>query len=359
MNPNQFIKKVEKKIYYWIYNLYYWQEIKKVRNDLSNNSKNIIYLFGVPTHPNIGDQAQTYCIINILKQHYPDYEIKQLTRRTLDNEMLKQIRKIIKPNDLIFLHSGYFFFDPHPDLPIYREICNLFHDKRIVIFPQTINLKSEKIISETQNAFNNHPNLILFARDEISFNNAKKIFTNCSLYLYPDIVTSLIGQKSYNFTRKGILFCMRNDLEMFYSKSEIKNLMKKLKCYHVSITDTTIQTMPGVWKKHREDIINKTIQRFAHYKLIITDRYHGTIFSIIASTPVIVLNSADHKLSSGVKWFPESFSKRIIFANSLEQAYELAIEIMKNPPLATPEPYFKEKYYNSIFNLIESKNKNV
>lgn len=64
----------------------------------------------------------------------------------------------------------------------------------------------------------------------------------------------------------------------------------------------------------------------SHYRLVITDRYHGAIFSQIVSTPTIVLSSADHKLSSGVKWFPkEQFTNYIAYANDLDEAYQLAI----------------------------------
>ncbi|WP_082026255.1 polysaccharide pyruvyl transferase family protein [Prevotella pectinovora] len=43
------------------------------------------------------------------------------------------------------------------------------------------------------------------------------------------------------------------------------------------------------------------LQQFAKYQVVITDRYHGTIFSQIVNTPVIVISSTDHKLRSGVK----------------------------------------------------------
>lgn len=41
----------------------------------------------------------------------------------------------------------------------------------------------------------------------------------------------------------------------------------------------------------------------SHYKVVITDRYHGTIFSLIANTPVIIIKSTDHKVTTGADWF--------------------------------------------------------
>ena len=77
------------------------------------------------------------------------------------------------------------------------------------------------------------------------------------------------------------------------------------------------------WQKEREGLIRKMLEYFAKFQCIITDRYHGTIFSQIVNTPVVVISSADHKLVSGVKWFPlEKFGQNITFAKDLDEVYE-------------------------------------
>ena len=109
--------------------------------------------------------------------------------------------------------------------------------------------------------------------------------------------------------------------------------------------------------KHRDEIIYGMISKFATYKVVITDRYHGTIFSAIANTPVIVVNSADHKLSSGVKWFPEEeYHDAVQYAQSLDDAYFKAQAILsqkdrtyKNPP------YFRNQYWDKLKDILEKK----
>ena len=96
--------------------------------------------------------------------------------------------------------------------------------------------------------------------------------------------------------------------------------------------------------------INSAIlQQFAKYQVVITDRYHGTIFSQIVNTPVIVISSTDHKLSSGVKWFPqEKFSDNISVAKDLNEAYEKAVDILKRNGAVKKNPaWFKENYFSS------------
>ena len=94
------------------------------------------------------------------------------------------------------------------------------------------------------------------------------------------------------------------------------------------------------------------IKEFSRYKVVITDRYHGTIFSLISNTPTIVIGSTDHKLSSGVDWFKgiKEFEKYIFFANSLEEAELLAKKIYSenydyNYQLPT---YFNDMYYEKL-----------
>ena len=103
--------------------------------------------------------------------------------------------------------------------------------------------------------------------------------------------------------------------------------------------------------QNREQLIRQILQQFAKYQVVITDRYHGTIFSQIVNTPVIVISSTDHKLSSGVKWFPhEKFSDNISFAKDLNEAYEKAVDILKRNGAVKKNPaWFKENYFSSPF----------
>lgn len=108
-----------------------------------------------------------------------------------------------------------------------------------------------------------------------------------------------------------------------------------------------ISRNPWIWDRKREELIRSMLRTFSRFQVVITDRYHGTIFSQIVNTPVVVLSTADHKLSSGVKWFPkEEFGKNIFFAANLEEAYKLADEILSRKGKIYKNPsYFKQKYY--------------
>lgn len=315
-----------------------------------------IFLFSNPIHSNLGDQAQTFCILEWFRKYYPDYHTICFSQEVTTDRVLQLVRADLNTKDRLFIHSGYLFFDPHPHLPFICKIIEFFKDTKIVILPQTVNLKDDSIIQKVQQAFDNHSNLYLFCRDEISFKNGKALFPKCKLYLWPDFVTSLIGNIVFDNTREGVLFCIRNDREKYYSDNEIDSLTSRFDGIPSFRFDTTIHLSPFAWKRNRAKYIFKVLKMFSNFQLVITDRYHGTIFSQIASTPVIVLSSSDHKLASGVKWFSdESFKNSVYFADNLEVAYELGIEILGRRELEKPASnYFADNYFGKLKGVIES-----
>lgn len=322
---------------------------KKIK---SVHTKSRIYYFCPPTHPNLGDHAQYMCWLRLFAEWYPNHEAVCVPQKYSTPATIQLIKNLIEPNDKIFIHSGYLIFDPHPELHFMCNVVEAFHDKKVTILPQTVNLIDERMKRYVADCFNSHPDLTLMCRDEVSLAKSKELFPNVTLKLMPDVVTSLIGNKEFAYsesTKKGIMFCVRNDGEKFYSDEQIASLRKRFTDVKTDMCDTTIKASVWEWEANREDLIRSMLERFSHYQLIITDRYHGTIFSQIVNTPVIVLSSSDHKLSSGVNWFPkEEFAGNMHYAKDLEEAYTIARDILKrNGRVIENQPYFKNNYYST------------
>ena len=315
----------------------------------------LIFLFGTPAHSNMGDQAQTYCILEWLKENYGNYKVILFTLNNASDPIIRFIRKRIKPNDMLVCHSGYHLTDLYHEKDVYFQVIALFPEYRILMFPQTIHfVKDKEDEQRVTQIFNQHKNIVLMCRDETSYVKAQTLFKSCHLLLYPDIVTSLIGRYHYDNIRDGVLFCMRNDKEAFYKPEQIQQLRQSLAGLKTDITDTTITLSWRRISRNRKIILENMFCRFSKYKLVITDRYHGTIFSLIAGTPVIVLTSTDHKLSSGVKWFPKEFEKYVYFASDLEQAYTIAMRLVNDTGLEYCLPsYFLENYYLVLKSRLE------
>lgn len=313
----------------------------------------IIY-FGYPMHPNLGDQAQKFCIRNWLKENYSEYEIVEIPTKLVDEDKyhyMPKLKRLISSDDVFVFQSGYCTHDLGNQIEntMHKRIISTFPDNKMLMLPQTVYFQDKKNREEAIEVYNKASNMLFLARDFVSYDLAKKMFPNFEVCAYPDIVTSLIGTKSVNTERGGVLFCLRNDVEKFYTDNDLELLRNKVKKYEkTEVSDTTIDADPIWLDKHIGERIDQEISRYSRYKLIITDRYHGTIFSLVAGTPVIVLKTKDHKVSTGVDWFKGVYDEYVHFAKDLNEAADLAETILAKSYSYQLEPYFKEKYYDHL-----------
>ena len=66
------------------------------------------------------------------------------------------------------------------------------------------------------------------------------MFPDINKLCFPDIVTTLIGSVPSGQNRNGIIFCLRNDGEKYYSNQELEILINQCKnIASVDLTDTT------------------------------------------------------------------------------------------------------------------------
>ena len=317
-----------------------------------------IWYFCVPTHSNLGDQAQACCIEKYFRKFFSDHIVFKLSNNAFDfyeEKILMILKEKIKETDLIFFQSGYTFTGIHPYENMHRKIVENFPYNKIVFLPQTVKFKNQKILENVQNFYGKYDNIYFFARDKIWYDIYKSIFPeHRNVHCFPDIVTTEIGNYDFNNNeRNGILLCVRNDVEKLYSFQEISLFKEKLqKIAKVSLSDTNSETkensLKEYWKK-----IEETIDDYAQYQVIITDRYHGTIFALIANTPVIILKTTDHKVVTGADWFEGVYEDYVYVVNDLEEASQVAQQIVTGFEYRKLPSYFKEKYYDRLKDIIE------
>ena len=151
------------------------------------------------------------------------------------------------------------------------------------------------------------------------------------------------------------MLCVRNDSEKKYTDSEIKQLKDKLQKAGLfcEISDTNSELPLNELIAKFDFELEKTLKFFAKHEVVITDRYHGTIFSMISNTPVIVIATNDHKVKTGTEWFKGIYTKSQYNADSLDEAYALALKIVNEKQQIVNEPYFKTEYYDKLKELFE------
>ncbi|MGN1019084.1 MAG: glycosyltransferase [Aristaeellaceae bacterium] len=249
-------------------------------------------------HQNIGDAAITLAEQTILRRQFPDYF--QVEYSTYEQpEQYAFIQSIVNEDDIIFISGGGNLGSSYPaEEVLHRRIIADFPENRIVIMPQTIHFADDengrRELALSQEVYNAHPDLTIFTRGRKSLAFAQQYFPNARSFLMPDAVFAL--HRTYTFEREGVLLCLRDDQEGVLSGNERLQIIQQLNRMNMSIDYSNNIAEQDVPREDRARVVNTELRRFAHKKLVVTDRLHGMIFSAVTGTPVIALSAAGSKL---------------------------------------------------------------
>ena len=169
---------------------------------------------------------------------------------------------------------------------------------RIFQIAKTLNISHTDILSflKSKKIYESHSDLHIFARESISYEVMRnKLKVN--IYLCPDIVLSQ-NQSDNNLKRKGIACCIREDEESIFNEAERLSIVKSIQeCFHgeVTFTDTHIGRGGLTWVERKYEL-NKIWGTFKGSEVVVTDRLHGMIFSVITKTPCVVILNNNHKI---------------------------------------------------------------
>ena len=360
-------------LYNWVYNrlfniklMYRNIKAKPVRRkqaeqgirmlETVENTQKRIFFCGIPIHKNLGDQGQRYCIERWCKENYPDYTVVPIaTWAFYEKNFKKKLEGLASKDDIFLIQSGYCTTSRHYDHPMHRYVVSTFVDNAILIMPQTVRFVEDRDGHKTGKIYDAHKKLMFLARDKISFESAKKFFPHTKVYLYPDIVTTLIGTMEFKEERKGVLICVRNDGEKKYGSDQIEELSRRFLNNGTAcdISDTNSDLPLEEIVARYEEVLSDMLRFFASHRVVITDRFHGTIFSLISNTPVIVLETNDHKVKTGTEWFAGVYDGAYYNAGSIEEAYKMAGDILNSNTNVRNSAYFKEKYFDVLKNEFE------
>mgnify|MGYP004517797151 CR=1 FL=1 len=356
---NKFTRNISLAVKHYLLSYKLYRKTSNYLNSFSRKGKVIFYL-GIPAHSNLGDLAQGVCIRRWLKKNYSDCQVIELETNSLVNTpfpLLNRLVNLYESGDMIVYQSGYTTTDlgGYAD-EMHRAVMEALPNANMLMLPQTIFFKKEENKMRTAKCYNSMKHMLYLARDRVSFNMAKEMFPDIPVMQFPDIVTTLIGNYKYDYNRDGIMFCCRDDDEKFYSDEEIASLIKRCEKHcRVDRTDTTKHEKTNDIVANAEKYIMDEVDKYAHYKIVITDRYHGTILSLVAGTPVIIIKTTDHKVITGAEWFKGVYDEYVFVAKTLDEAYEIATKLLKNDLEHSLFPYFEENYYDRLPEIFNEK----
>ena len=162
---------------------------------------------------------------------------------------------------------------------------------------------------------------------------------------------SLIGRfRQYNFERDGILVCKRkDDNDILISSDELKEKLDDLQMkFDLIVTDFDV--FPADVKMYTEWFLSIIRSEISKYKFVITDRLHGTIFSLIANTPVLLIGLRSDKVQANYEWYKEvpDILQYIDKINDISELYEKIDEMLKKKYDYRVPDYFYRKYFDGF-----------
>jgi exopolysaccharide biosynthesis predicted pyruvyltransferase EpsI len=334
--------------------------------NLQPGTKRVFYC-GITIHPNLGDLAQRYCITNWIRENYSEHELLMLESDLIvnskyTNRFFAHLKQIYGEQDVIIIQSGYCTQDLGGNHPLmHRLICEYMQDAKILMMPQTIYFQHEKNKRICAENHNKAKNMLFLARDFVSYDMAKDMFPDIRVKAFPDIVTTLIGTIKFDNKRNGVCLCTRNDGEKLYTKEEINALAERFEAEGVVVKQKDTQAKQKVQElvRNLKFYIESEIESYSNYQVAITDRYHGTIFSLCAGTPVIILKTTDHKVTTGADWFKGVYDDYVYVAEDLNDAFNKSKEVLSKNLDHQLNPYFKTEYYDKLKALFESNEINL
>lgn len=306
-NLKNYLKKIlSKRTRAWlrvgIANIYYKRAIRR----LVCEQNDVAVLFGCPIHNNLGDHLITLGELKYLEELGFDKTIVQIPKQVYWIYK-ERIKKGITLKTKIFINGGGWLGDLWPEDDFFmQDIVNTFKNNRIIIFPQTVYYEGKQGVLDTKKkaiqVYRMCKDLTICLRDKASYDFFASMLPCAKVLLLPDIalyVNRWAPKKEYNSrTIFSAGICLRKDKErvddnkLIYQK--ILDLLYR-KGFKVSCVNTMARIAVPIFV--RKMVVNKRLLQFAQKDIIVTDRLHAMIFSIITRTPCIVFDNKSKKVS--------------------------------------------------------------
>lgn len=320
---------------------------RAVIQELNARRNKYIIIFGSPIHGNLGDHAISCAERVFIEKHFPECGVVEVSSLSYCYSP-SDYQKVISPDDILMITGGGFLGDLWENEDIFvKNVIQSFPNNSIIVMPQSVFFRNEEKLFETQRFLSNYPNLFLFAREVNSFQLFCNLYEKKRVFLVPDMVLSLERKTDQHLLRNGILLCFRRDKEKTMHSSLEKLicdsiLSNSIKYRYIDTVDPRIISF-----KARNKQLNKKLDAFSKAELVITDRLHGMIFSVITHTPCIAIDNLSRKVSGVYEWIKALPYVKIINSDSTITSSDINEAMMIRNTVTTEGvlPQLQEAFY--------------
>ncbi|MBQ9628446.1 MAG: polysaccharide pyruvyl transferase family protein, partial [Synergistaceae bacterium] len=257
----------------------------------------IIYLAAAPDYGNLGEHAIAMAEMRVLHEMFPEHKIIEIDCGTY-NRYEEDLKRSISDKSTILITGGGFLGDLWMNMEnIVRSVISNYPENKIVILPQSLYFRNKSGI-EYENScriYRSHKNLKIILRERFSLEEAHKILSEDKTFLLPDMALYLEESLPLHESGKHVLFCMRTDKERILS-DDTQNMLHDFftkRGWYVSETSNITENFSTEMRTSR---VTSKLREFHDSDLVITDRLHGMILSVLAGTPCIAFNNLSRKV---------------------------------------------------------------
>lgn len=292
-------------------------------------------LINYPNHHNVGDPALYVGTLRTLRRIgvHVTYRCERSTyaRRSLAAELSRG-------TDVILINGGGNLGDQYPQHEVREQVLADFPDVPTVQLPQSIWFAEQANLDSFAALVARHRNLVLLLRDEASYATAQRSLS-ADARLCPDLAFGLGRLPRLSPPTQDIVLLRRTDREssdpssgsttidgvspvdwMSASPSEAVRGRRGallLRLNHVLTRET--QRRPSMWRLLAATFeplalarLNYGCQILGKGRVVVTDRLHGVVLSLLMGIPVVAVDNINHKLTSFIStWLPDETSVRV------------------------------------------------
>jgi exopolysaccharide biosynthesis predicted pyruvyltransferase EpsI len=305
-------------------------------------------LVDFPDHSNVGDSAiwlgqvawlATAGIRITYRCHARAYSRQQLAASTRDG--------------VIFIHGGGNLGDTWTRHQRFREtVIGDFPDRPIIQFPQSIHFANPANLARARAVFNVHPALTLLVRDEPSLDVARREFRATSI-LCPDIALLIGPLRRPQLPDTDVFWHRRTDREAVPRTASfvetgvavgdwldsrrplvarIRDAVQPLVNRHPRRLRGAGRLLQATYDSQARECLGVGCRLLSRGRVVITDRLHGHILSLLLGIPHVILDNSYGKIRAFFEtWTAGTLLAR--WADSPEAALRAARALLDAGPV--------------------------
>jgi exopolysaccharide biosynthesis predicted pyruvyltransferase EpsI len=284
----------------------------RVAAELADLAGQPLALVDFPNHANVGDSAIWLGTTEFLRRQYRAEPRYVATMAAFSPAALRRAH----PEGPILIHGGGNFGDLWPGHQLFRErLLETFPDRLVVQLPQSIHYQDAALADRTARAIERHGNVRLLVRDRPSLDFASARFS-CPVRLCPDLALCLGVMERPAEAEVDVLCLMRTDRERAFAGRLTGGRLRvrvtdwvgewRLPIYLSQVSAVAWQLWGGVGRPGlrlaRYDAaarirLARGCRLLSYGRVVITDRLHAHLLSLLLGIPHAVLDNSYGKLS--------------------------------------------------------------